>query len=121
MTKKMINPCYVFTFLPTEIQGHIKRFLNHPSTETREYRKLILLEYLQNRLIQKILYLGVYDPGLHREILKDILHDIIEYTRNPIKTRHVCYILHYYHTYRCVYFRRHIAPFHLPLTYHIGQ
>ena len=113
----MIHPCYVFTIFPPDIQKHIKLFLKHPITETREYRKNILLDYLQLRLNERILYLGTYDPGLHREILKDILQYINEYTKNPIKNRQVCFLLHYYRTHRCMYFRRHIAPFLLPMKY----
>lgn len=108
-----VSPVYVFTNIPVGIQRIILRFLQHPFSETREYRTILILCFMQKRLISNINHMSHYDPGVYRETLIDILDRVNKYRKNyHIKNKkQIEYILQLYKHHGTRYYTRHIQPF----------
>ena len=111
-----VCPVYVLTNIPIGVQRHILKFLQHPITETREFRTILIICFLQKRLISTINYMSQYDPGIYRESLIDILDRVNSYRINyHIRNKNqIESILHFYKHHRTFYYTRHIQPFRLP-------
>jgi hypothetical protein len=108
-----VSPVYVFTNIPVGIQRTILSFLQHPFSETREYRTILILCFMQKRLISNINHMSHYDPGVYRETLIDILDRVNKYRKNyHIKNnKQIEYILQLYKHRGTRYYTRHIQPF----------
>lgn len=110
-----VSPVYVLTNIPVGIQRIILNYLQHPTTEVREFRTILIICFLQKRLITTINYMSQYDPGIYREALIDILDRVNTYRINyHIRNKkQIDYILQLYKYHRTIYYTRHIQPFRL--------